>query len=152
MADLFLRQLLTCELKTLPPFETLHNSLKNQNAVLRQLSEFPRQIFSSRREIQVKFPSLGCSVSQNVYTDTVPLIPNVLTFTPSKGSWSPSTLSLSRDRLSSNYVFLKIWGQPRIKRPKVVWCGKIYGYVYTEPLQREGAKRFLSCLGKSSGE
>lgn len=24
---------------------------------------------------------------------------------------------------------------------------EIYGYVHTEPLQREGAKRFLSCLG-----
>lgn len=24
---------------------------------------------------------------------------------------------------------------------------EIYGYVYTEPLQREGANRFLACLG-----
>lgn len=92
------------------------------------------------------FPLWG-AVSQNVYIDTTPLMPNVLTFTPSKGSWSPSTLSLSRDKLGSSSVFFRIWGQPRIKKPKVVWCGNIWIQLTQSPYRGEGAKWFLSSLG-----
>lgn len=31
--------------------------------------------------------------------------------------------------------------------PKVVYGVEIYGFAYTEPVQMEGAKRFIACLG-----
>lgn len=72
-------------------------SIKTPNVVVRQLSEFTADI----PLCQVKFPPLGCSVSEHVYrlcfTDG-----QCATFYPqASGSCSPSKLSM-RDRLGSS--------------------------------------------------
>lgn len=73
---------------------------------------------------------------------------NVLTFTPS----NRVLVSIKPEPVQRQaWIKLCLFQNLRAAKDKkkgLRWYGvEMYGYVYTEPLQREGAKRFLACLG-----
>lgn len=81
----------------------------------------------------LSYPLQG-AVSQNVYTDTVPLMADVLTFSPSKKGPGLHQ-NWAWGQFGSRSVLFRIWGQPRIKRPMVVWYGNLWICLHRAPAE-----------------
>lgn len=153
LADLSSPQHFTCISETLPPFKTFHNSEKKiQSVVLRQLSGFPQQIFGSVREKPGKVSPVWGAVSQHVYTDAVPLMANVLTYTPSNGVLVSIKTGHVQGKVWTKLLLfqdLRAAKDEKEKKKGLRWCGaEIYGCMFTETPLREPDKRFLACLGR----
>lgn len=146
LADLSLPQHLTCVLEPLQPFEAFHSFEK-----ARSWGSFPGsqcRYFVLSGKSRLSSPLWG-AVSQNVYIGIVPLVANVLTFTPSN-----RVLVFIKTETAQRRVWIELCLFQHLRvakyknRPTVIWCGNIWISVRREPLQREAANWFFACLGR----